>query len=424
MVSPEGGYDRGSLGDFFGFPCKTISGDGEGQTNQIDGTFEHSAYPARMYAKIMNHYYINENAEDEVAVSEDPGLDETTSMELFNVNWQKTLETGVLPDTMRGDPIFIPIGPSAPVLRTDEQTRITANYNPTGVNIGATLGVVANGGVNASGAGITDYDTKMYTDLSEADGVNYDEFQKAARVAYAQRLNMRAGYKLVEWTLANFGVKVPDDTIQEPVYLGGGTGNIWISPVEQTSETTENSPLGHVAGRGTGAVKCSHIRRTFTQHGWVMAIMSICPTPSYSQGLAKRFQRKTRWDYALPVMDGAGDDKLLNSQVYVSGSNVTNTDGTLVDDGEFGYIPRYEEYRTESNRVCGEMRKGGSMADYTATRFFEGGVPKFGKDFVKADPSYRGFAVTDPDVDHVKFSVLNNIRMLRPLSLYGDPGLI
>ena len=52
IKSPDGGYLRGSLGDYLGFPCNTkqIVTD----TNQIDGYYEHSAYPMRMYAKVFN----------------------------------------------------------------------------------------------------------------------------------------------------------------------------------------------------------------------------------------------------------------------------------------------------------------------------------------------------------------------------------
>lgn len=416
QVSPEGGYLRGSLGDYLGYPCNTLSGDGVGQTNQISGTYEHSAYPMRMYAKIFNQYYINENIQDEIACSEDPGLDVTTNTDLLRCNWKKDYFTSALDDTQRGDPVYIPIGTSAPVMGIAQATQTPVNI--ASQNIDNTHWALAGYNANSNNVRIentTDKSQSVYADLSQAVSAPYEDFRKAARVNYLLELNKRAGYRIVEWTLAHFGVKVPDDTIYEPVYLGGGVGNIMITPIEQTSETTETSPLGNLAGRGTTGLRTRHIRKTFTQHGWVMTIMSIMPDAEYSQGLPKKFQRKTRWDYALPVLDGMGDDAIKQSEIY--------TTGTDADDGDFGYKPRNEEYRTEFSTTHGEMRKGGTQTFWTGGRLFDS-APALNESFIQADPSYRVFAGIDETMPHFTFECWHHLRMLRPLSLYGDPGLI
>lgn len=430
ITSPSGGYLRGSLGDYLGFPCNTLvnpSSPAEGEVNQITGTYDHSAYPMRMYAKIFNQYYINENIQTEVASSEDPGLDTTTNTDLLRCNWKKDYFTSALDDTQRGDPVYIPLGTSAPIISDNlkgVQTVTNAEF---------TMGITAR--ANSNYGDLYGYQTdeqkaanalnsshyikiapdSLRVDLTQASSAPYDEFRKAARVNYLLELNKRAGYRIVEWTLAHFGVKVPDDTIYEPVYLGGGVGNIMITPIEQTSETTQTSPQGNLAGRGTSGLRTRHIRKTFTQHGWVMTIMSIMPDAEYSQGLPKKFQRKTRWDYALPVLDGMGDDKILESEIY--------TTGTDDDNGEFGYKPRNEEYRTEFSTVHGEMRKGGTQTYWTGGRLFDS-APALNDSFIKADPSYRVFAGVDETMPHFTFECWHHLRMLRPLSVFGDPGLI
>lgn len=445
IKSPVGGYLRGSLGDYLGYPCNTLQGDGTGQTNQIDGYYEHSAFPNRMYNKIFNHYFINENLQDELPVSENPGLDETTTVDLQRANWAKSYFTSALDDTERGEPVYVPIGLSAPVIGNGQMGftngtndvyasfqrpgsdvnngMVGLNNNRTGVGVS---GTASTGNVNSHiGLGLSTDPTKsgLITDLQNASGATYHDFRLGNRVNYLQELNKRIGYRIVEWTLGHFGVKVPDDKIYEPVYLGGGSQAIMITPIEQTSETTSTSPQGNLAGRGTTALRSRHIRKTFTQHGWVMGIISIMPKQEYSQGLAKRFQRKTRWDYMLPVMDGAGDDKILNSEIYTQGSNVVDTDGQLVDDKEFGYKPRNEEYRTEPNKVAGELRKGGSMTYWTGGRLFDS-LPQLNEDFIKANPSYRIFAVEDESFPHFTVQCIHHLRMLRPLSLNGMPGLV
>lgn len=442
IQSPSGGYLRGSLGDFFNYPCNTLRGDGAGQTNQIDGTYMHSAYPNRMYAKIFNHYYINENIQDEVPCSEDPGLDTTTNTELLRCNWPKDYFTASMDDVLRGDPVYIPIGVSAPVLAKDglnngfdgplmwrksdgtpinSINQAVALYGD-GANTGVSL--TGNGPLGGNGAVYNQIaPSNLYVDLSKAVSAPYNDLRTAARVNYLLELNKRAGYRIVEWTLAHFGVKVPDDTIYEPVYLGGGKGAIMVTPIEQTSETTATSPQGNLAGRGTSALSTRHIRKTFTQHGWVMTLMSIMPKAEYSQGLPKKYQRKTRWDYALPVLDQMGDDYIRESELYMQGSNAVDSDGKLLDDKEFGYKPRNEEYRTEFSTVHGEMRKGGSETYMTGGRLFDN-APELNEQFIQADPTTRVFAVEDDTVDHYDFEILHELRMLRPLSMYGDPSLI
>lgn len=216
QVSPEGGYLRGSLGDYLGYPCSTLSGDGVGQTNQISGTYEHSAYPMRMYAKIFNQYYINENIQDEIACSEDPGLDVTTNTDLLRCNWKKDYFTSALDDTQRGDPVYIPIGTSAPVVGTGSlglENGVTSGgsdyrqlliygsgqtgYGALGIsNVGATI-------TPANVTGVSSDPTKsgLQADLSQAVSAPYEDFRKAARVNYLLELNKRAGYRIVECTL-------------------------------------------------------------------------------------------------------------------------------------------------------------------------------------------------------------------------------
>ena len=101
MLSPSGGYARGSLGDYLGFPCdtRTDTSASSTETNLITGQYEHSAYPMRMYAKIYNQYYINENIQTEQVSSEDPGLDTTTNVDLLRCNWKKDYFTSALDDT-------------------------------------------------------------------------------------------------------------------------------------------------------------------------------------------------------------------------------------------------------------------------------------------------------------------------------------
>jgi hypothetical protein len=243
----------------------------------------------------------------------------------------------------------------------------------------------------------------------------YSDLQKTARIALFKRRLERAGSRLVEFTSEFFGVRVPDDRICKPIFLGGFRAPLMITPVEQTSSTDSTSPQGNLAGRGTASGVGRRIRKSFVEEGLIMGIMCIMPKAEYSQGLHKLWSRKTHWDHFVPMFDVAGDQPILNQELY--------TTGTSTDSQEFGYKPAFEELRRIPSSVHGEMRKGGSLNFWTGGRLFDS-LPQLNDAFVKADPSNRIFAVTDSGIHHFTIEAYHEVRALRLLDKYGNPAII
>lgn len=432
MESPANGYARGSLGDYLGLPCDTrtdTSADST-ETNQIEGAFEHSAVPFRMYSAIYNYWYRNESLQSKVALSVAPGLDTTTNTDLLKYNWPKDYFTSLLNTTTTSN-IYLPLGTSAPVIGNSTTIGLTDGTNSAGLGLGSSyllgtnnygdpVGTETGAGILVSNKtiGLTTDPTKsgMIADLSEATAVPYRDVRLAARMSLFGELLKRSGTRLVEFTQQFFGVRVPDDRIMEPIFLGSFRSPLMVTPVEQTSSTDATSPQGNLAGRGTSNGSSKRIRKSFVEEGLIMGIMIIMPKAEYSQGLSRLWTRKTRWDHFVPMFDVAGDQEVPVSEIYCTG-NATKDKATL------GYKPAFEELRRVPSTVHGEMRKGGSLTFWTGGRLFDS-VPQLNSDFVKADPSNRIFAVTDEGVHHFTCECYHEIRALRLLDKHGTPAII
>lgn len=92
----EGGFQVGSIHDYFGFPI-----------NQPD--IEVSAMPYRAMAMIWNTRYRDEDLQTEVPLSLEGGLDTTTSTSLLSPSWKRDYFTLSRNSTQRGSEISVPI---------------------------------------------------------------------------------------------------------------------------------------------------------------------------------------------------------------------------------------------------------------------------------------------------------------------------
>lgn len=435
MVSPSTGYARGSLGDYLGLPCdtRTDTSAGSTETSQILAGYEHSAVPFRMYAEIYNFWYRNEALQSKVTWSKSPGLDNTTNTNLLKYNWPKDYFTSLL-DTVTNQNIYLPLGTTAPVnfeSGTDKASNpcklglYDVDGNPLTQNasyavyVGSSdnaIRTTTNNTGAALGSGSRTPYVSAVADLTNASAVPYRDVRLAARMSlFGERLK-RAGTRIVEFTQEFFGVRVPDDRIQEPIFLGSFRSPLMITPVEQTSSTDATSPQGNLAGRGTASGVSKRIRKTFVEEGLIMGIMIIMPKAEYSQGVPRLWTRKTRWDHYVPMFDVAGDQEVPTSEIFVTGQAANDT-------VPLGYKPAFQELRTIPNSVHGEMRKGGSLTFWTGGRLFDN-APQLNSSFVQADPSNRIFAVTDSGVHHFTCECYHEIRALRLLDKYGRPAII
>lgn len=403
----------GSLGDYLGIPNIP-----EPATN--DDYVEISMLPYRAYAKIFDEYYRDQDLTEPLDMSDNSGIFTETNQLPFLQNraWEKDYFTSARPWAQKGDSVTIPIAGTANVeLQNPDDgsfARFVDNTDSPVVSANVETGI---GGRVVDGTDTKNiwYDPNgsLVANLSNVSAATINELRRAFQLQKWLERNARSGSRYTEVLRAHFGVRSSDARLQRPEYLGGGRQKVSISEVLQTSETSANSPQGEMAGHGISIGNTNRFKAFFEEHGYVMGIMSVLPRTAYQQGIPKHLQKFDRFDYFWREFAHIGEQEIKNSEIYVSPSQEANN-------GTFGYAPRYSEYKYIPSTVHGDMRN--TLRSWHLGRVFEN-MPQLNEEFVKANPSNRIFNVME-DFDHLWCHIYNNVKAIRPMPVFGEPGLI
>lgn len=417
IVTPHsGGFLDGSLADYLGVP-----------TNIAD--LKVSAIPFRVYDLVYNEWYRDQNLQEPLSISKGNGLDEDTEVDIQNRCWKTDYFTGSLPFMQRGQPVHLPLGQTAPVVFGQGAGKDYTPYLETQIAPGKQVGVCnSNYGSNsrATYTGVEDgegnrlipvgtaYGGPLVTDLSEATAATINDIRQAFQIQRWMEANAYAGSRYVESILQHFGIRSSDARLQRSEFLGGGRSPIIISEVLQTSQGTEESPQGTMAGHGISVQRSHQFKKFFEEHGYIIGILSIMPKATYQQGLHRTWFRKSRYDYYWPVFSHLGQQAVLNKEIYATGNDAS-------DEGIFGYQDRYEEYRRHYGSVHGEFRD--RLNFWHMGRIFAN-QPELNSDFVTCKPTKRIHSVTTDEDDTCWLDIYNVVHAIRPIPRHGTPGLI
>lgn len=385
IVAPaETGWLPGSLADHLGFPTGAPG-------------LKCNAIPFRLYAFWWNEYIRDPILQDPLPISFASGEDTITNTELQRMNWQKDIFTTALSEPQLGDEVVIPIATSAPVVNIPtSQNTVPANQSPlrvfssnTGAPVNNTNGeqmflrVGAGGNVgsgyseNGSNNERGSYALGLQTDLSQSTGVLPSDFNFAmAQQSWKTRRGL-FGSAFRDW-LAFLGIRYSDRRLQLPQTLAHGRGIVDINGVLQTAPAT-GSYVGDMGGTGTGYGSCSY-KTYYDEPYTTIHLVCLRPATLYVNIQPMEWMFQVREDIYTPEFAHVGMAELKNG--------VLNPTGTASDDTVFGYINRYDEYRSSLNDVSGTMKT--TQLSYHQGRVFDTAV-SLNSDFLECNPSPRIF---------------------------------
>jgi len=411
QVSPAGGYAIGSLQDYMGLP--TV-----GQVSNT-GTVSHCAFWPRAYNLIWNEWFRDENLQNSVTVDTGDGPDNVANYTLLRRGKRKDYFTSALPWPQKGSSVTLPLGTTAPI-KTDMTTGTAAlsvlNSAGTPYSIDTSQTTATLYAANPGGNGA------LYADLSQATAATINQLRQSFQIQKLLERDARGGTRYTEIIRSHFGVISPDARLQRPEYVGGGSSNISINPIAQTSGTSASgttTPLGTLAAMGTALAHNHGFTYSATEHGVIIGLVSVRADLTYQQGLSRMWSRSTRYDFYFPAFATLGEQAVLNKEIYVRGD--------ANDNNVFGYQERWAEYRYYPSRISGLFRSTASGtldAWHLAQRFTS--LPTLNTSFIQDTPPVDRIVAVGALANGKQFifDSFFDVKKARPMPMYSVPGLI
>lgn len=441
----------GTVADYLGIPP------GKYTSSSLDGIDlpKVSVLPFRAFAKVYDDWFRDENVEPPMDINM---YDQILSggNEFFNNNKWSTVNytgrlpkvskfhdyfTSALPSPQKGAAVSLPIGASAPIVKTGS-VGVTIDSGKL-VNPSASLSPgntylfgyrtasgsdfkIANGAsqsgttYNVRLTGTVDSVSNLYADLSEATAATINDQRVAWQTQRLLERDARGGTRFIEYIRSAFGVDAGDYRLQRAEFLGGKRIPLSVQQVPQTvNNDTEKEFVGSL-GAYSLSFGSARARKGFVEHGFIMGVAVIRQKHTYQQGIEKFWSRLQRTDFYDPVFQNLGEQPIKATEIFAGAKR----------DTVFGYQEAWADLRQRPNRVCGAMRSHGETADLDIWHFaddFET-APVLNSAFMKETEDNVNRALRVPHTSEYtpQFIVEFDIKMpaVRVLPGQSVPGLV
>ncbi len=449
LNSGTSGCEVGSIFDYMGVP-------------PLVKNLEFSCLPFRAYNLIYNQWYRDENLQpwlpiggtvtgsfDEKNLKYDDEFGQTDDIKNYKLMRRAKKHdyfTSSLPFQQKGPAVSLPFSGTIPVVGNGIALGVTNGSE----NAGMIYGLTGNSGkseplYNAYGKtngtiidqvgpnwvrqaiGVVSDPAKsgLVAELSGASPIYISDFRQAMQIQAIYELDARTGTRYKELVKGRFGVTIADATLDRPEYLGGFSTAFYTQPLAQTSAgSSDQTPLANLSAVSSNSSSGHLFTKGFDEHGWLIVLKSVTHETSYAQGLPRMFSRKSRFDFYEPLLAHISEQSIKNKEIYAQGSDVTNDDGTKVDDGTFGYQEAWAEYRYMQNRVAGLMRPNVplSLANWNLTDKYEQ-LPLLNDAWLQENPDIKRLVAVQNQPMFLSNESFD-IKATRPLPLYSVPSFL
>ncbi len=384
-----------------------------------------SALPYRAYESIYNSFYrdsrnnpyvLNGSVEyNKYIPTQEGGLD-TNLYEIHYRNWELDQFTSCVQSPQQG------VAPLVGITSTGQVTfqgddGVTRTYTTETADDADTITKV---NVN-SGEAPDPSTARAIVDLVSS-GISINDFRNVNAFQRWKETNIRRGMKLRDQTLARWGVDISYNTLDMPEFIGGISTDVDVNAVFQTVETPE-VPLGSFAGAASafGGTK-NDVSQYCDEHGFIIGILSIVPTPVYDCILPKWLTKQNCLDYFNPEFDHIGMQPVRYSELCpvtaVAVANNDDSDDTM--QRTFGYQRPWYEYIYSNDEMHGLFRT--QLRNFVLSRSFSG-LPELNASFTTIQPGSLNNVFTTDVGDKIIGSISFDVTAKRPISAISIPTL-
>ncbi|AYQ58140.1 putative VP1 [Microviridae sp.] len=375
-----------------------------------------SSLPFRCYESIYNAFYRDDRNNprydsqsspvyNKYLESDESGIDNNNFM-LHNRNWEYDQFTSAVQSPQQGVAPLVGISSLGDLTFSHDgktytfQSETAADGDTiTGVKVTEDVpNAVARSIVNVATSGISINDFR-----------NVNSFQRWLET------NIRRGLKYKDQTLARWGVEPSDVSLDMPEFIGGYSVDVDINTVTNVSASND-SVLGDYAANATAFGGSNHkITKYCDQHGFIMAILSVVPTPVYTQTLPRMFSRNDALSYYSPEFGQIGMQAIRGRDICPLQCSTASEDETV-----FGYQRPWFDYIYSNDEAHGLFRT--DFNQFLLSRTFSS-VPRLGPDFTTINQSSLNDIFSVKNQHNILGMIRFNIVAKRPIPSVSLPKL-
>lgn len=387
-----------------------------------------NALPFRAYESVYNAFFRNTQNQpfyingveqfNRYNTTLEDGAD-TTPYHIFFRNYEMDYLTSALQSPQQGVAPLVGLTDTGTITIADENGITTGTYE---VDQDGTIGQVVVTSPNASVE-----HGRIAMSLATA-GFSINDFRGTNALTRWLEMNLRRGYKYMDFITGHFGQTPHYDSLDMPEFLGGFSETVQVNMISSTADTSGSGglALGEYAGQANCFGINNHpIRHYCDDFGYILGILCVVPSPAYTQLLPKDFLRSQPLDYPFPEFAHLGLQPITYREVcpIQSYSEYVETEGASGNNQDtFGYQRPNYDMVGHVDEVHGQFRS--TMKNYLVNRIFAE-RPQLGDEFLQINPEEINdiFLVTDPREDTIIGQVVLDVKAKRPFPRVVVPNL-